>query len=108
MRLYDYEAFVDEMWKGQDKNYTMIALAGEVGELLNIYKKSLRDPAYYQDHNKDWHRMIVHELGDILYYLTRVCHEHGTTLGAVMDANDTKLRLRHAGHPNSTGVSQSP
>ena len=39
MRLYDYEAFVDEMWHGQPPSYTLMSLAGEVGELLNNIKK---------------------------------------------------------------------
>jgi NTP pyrophosphatase (non-canonical NTP hydrolase) len=108
MRLYDYEAFVDEMWKGQTVHYTMIALAGEVGELCNLHKKGMRDPTKYHDYDYDWHEKLMSELGDVLYYLTRVCHEHSTTLGAVMEANVEKLRARHARSTPTPDVPQSP
>lgn len=41
--LIEYDAFVDEMWLGEDHKYCAIALGGETGEVLNEVKKEIRE-----------------------------------------------------------------
>jgi NTP pyrophosphatase (non-canonical NTP hydrolase) len=98
-----YEEFVDSMWRGQSKDYTMIALAGEVGEACNWHKKGMRNPDHYEEWDPDWEAHLLKELGDIAYYLTRACHEHGVSLADVMQGNQRKLEARHG----STNLPQS-
>ena len=63
-------------------------LAGEVGELLEMYKKGIRD---YKHYSKDeW----IGEIGDILHYLTRLTKDHGFTLDEVIDYNIKKIKIR--------------
>ncbi len=88
-----YEQFVDNSWFGGSSEYTIIALAGEVGEACNMYKKGMRDPG--MGHDPDWKSKMIAELGDSFFYLVRACHDQGTTLRAVMLANERKLRARH-------------
>jgi NTP pyrophosphatase (non-canonical NTP hydrolase) len=88
--LSAYEQFVDMNWTGGTPEYTMIALAGEVGEACNMHKKGMRDPG--MGHDPNWKKKKLDELGDTLYYLVRACHEEGTTLRNVMIANEKKLK----------------
>lgn len=94
-----YEQFVDANWVGGSPEYTMIALAGEVGEACNFHKKGMRRPG--EGHDPEWKKKLLEELGDALYYLVRVCHENGTTLRDVMVANEKKLRKRYGASSTS-------
>jgi NTP pyrophosphatase (non-canonical NTP hydrolase) len=74
--------------------YTVIALCGETGEIANKVKKVIRD-----DHNvlhPDVQAQLVDELGDVLWYLTRMAAELDVSLDQVADANLTKIRRRLA------------
>lgn len=66
--------------------YTVIGLAGEVGELCNKFKKCLRDGADKQ--------AMVPELGDCLWYLAMVAQELGVSLDQVAVDNIAKLMDR--------------
>ena len=88
--LAQYEKFVDDEWKGGSPEYTMIALAGEAGEACNAHKKGMRqtnDPRF----DPDWRAHKLEELGDLLYYLTRACHDERISLATVMNDNHLKL-----------------
>jgi hypothetical protein len=91
-QLHVYEQFVDQNWLGGSRDYTMIALAGEIGEACNWHKKGLRQPGF--GHDPDWKKKKIDELGDALYYLARAAHEEGTTLRGLMAQNHTKLKKR--------------
>ena len=62
-----------------DENYCIIALNGEAGEVAEWYKKYLKG-----------------ELGDVLYYLTRLASLNGWTLEDIMEGNKAKLDERVA------------
>lgn len=69
--------------------YLAIGLAGEVGELLNMVKKSMRHGfSFDPDTMKD-------ELGDCLWYLTVLSHALGHDLSSVAGGNIEKLRKRY-------------
>lgn len=107
--LSPYEIFVDEYWGSRRNkeitpnetvnvyqleldemrsNYIMTAgLAGETGEVIELLKKKVRDGKYKP-------MDLAHELGDVLYYLTRIALEHGFTLDQIQDMNVEKLKLR--------------
>jgi NTP pyrophosphatase (non-canonical NTP hydrolase) len=79
-------------------NYTGVGLGGEVGEILNKWKKILRgDVDMWPLGNTEWERAIddlADEAGDVLWYLARFCEEIGFTLDVVAERNLTKLRAR--------------
>lgn len=62
-------------------------LGGETGEVLEVLKKRIRDKDL--DDNK-----LVLELGDVLYYLTRISAHFGYSLEDIMYANTNKLIKR--------------
>ena len=62
-------------------------VGGESGEVLELLKKHVRD-------GKAPGKSLLLELGDLLYYLTRVGQEYGYNLPEIMSANIEKLRER--------------
>jgi len=67
-----------------------IGLAGETGELLNEYKKHLREGAAHQR----FRERVAEELGDILWYLSNVASKYRLRLSDIADQNLTKTRGR--------------
>ena len=90
----DSGRFVDT--KAADRlGYYLLALAGEVGEAANIYKKALRNGVVLNAAERD---MLLEELGDALWYLTQAAGEVGGVGGFERMARDnsTKLDRRRA------------
>ena len=94
MHKSDYEKYVESRCKPYvDKNYCAVALAEESGEVCGYWKKyQLRgnpDGKFTPDDLKS-------ELGDVLFYLTRMALLHGWSLDDVMQYNVEKLDQRVA------------
>jgi NTP pyrophosphatase (non-canonical NTP hydrolase) len=89
-----YEIFVEKMCKPYtDINYCIIALNGEAGEVAEWYKKhTLRGNPTGKLSPED----LKSELGDVLFYLTRLAQLHGWTLKDIMLSNVEKLEQRIA------------
>jgi len=68
--------------------YTALALAGEVGELLNKIKKIARDNIQIPREE------IISELGDILWYLSETARRFNISLEEVAEYNLKKIRIR--------------
>ncbi len=90
----NYEQFVKEMAADYvDEAYLVVALNEEAGEVAGWYKKyRLRgNPtgAFSMDDLKG-------ELGDILYYLTRMANLNGWSIADVQQHNMDKLNKRVA------------
>lgn len=89
-----YQVWVANRWKGKrqpERNKTICALglAGETGEVIEHFKKHLRDGRPLKG-NKALHL----ELGDVLHYWLRLCHHAGVTPEEVMKMNVNKLVAR--------------
>ena len=69
------------------KEYTLLGLSGEVGEVCIAAKKEIRDNAPPSPN-------MTKELGDVLWYLARVADEYGITLENVAQRNIAKLSQR--------------
>lgn len=67
--------------------YCALGLVGEAGEVSEKIKKWHRDGALDKS-------AVVLELGDVLYYLTRLANVMGATLGDVQNKNVQKLTSR--------------
>jgi NTP pyrophosphatase (non-canonical NTP hydrolase) len=67
--------------------YLMAGLASEVGEVLGKFKKEIRDEVDNTD-------VIIDELGDVLWYVSRLADEYGIPLSEVAEANQWKLSDR--------------
>lgn len=82
-------------------NYSIIALAGEAGELANKWKKLLRvfEPSnqpVYDTLTSDDVAKLIDELGDCLWYVAAVATSMGILLESVAAQNIEKLSVRYA------------
>lgn len=74
--------------------YLALGLAGETGEVVEKIKKAVRDD--YGRFTDSGIEAIKLELGDVLWYLTRLASELGLSLDVVAQANLDKLEARKA------------
>lgn len=70
--------------------YATLGLVGEAGEIANKVKKMSRDGVSWDDIRLD----IAAELGDVLWYMARLCDEFGLDLEWVANKNMEKLNDR--------------
>ena len=73
--------------KRREKEYLMIGLMNEAGEVGGAFKKEIRDRV----DNKD---LIIDEMGDVLWYLTRLCDVYDIKISELMVNNIDKLLSR--------------
>ena len=71
----------------REKEYLMIGLMNEAGEVGGAYKKEIRD-------NVDNKELIIGEMGDVMWYLTNLCRVYGITITNLMNNNMQKLLTR--------------
>lgn len=94
MNFQEYESSVMRT-TGNYRRYTdalqacALGLAGEAGEIADFIKKVM-----YHDHEND-HDHIAEELGDLLWYITRMCVAIGVPLQDVAVMNIAKLARRY-------------
>jgi len=70
--------------KDKEKEYLMIGLMNEAGEVGGAFKKEIRDDV-------DNRELIVDEMGDVLWYLMRLCDVYNIRLSELMQNNMVKL-----------------
>lgn len=69
--------------------YPALGLAGETGEVVEKVKKIVRDKdGYWNTEDREYFKL---ELGDILWYITRMCTCLGLELEQVFKANIEKI-----------------
>ena len=71
-----------------NKDYALLGLGGEVGELYSLIAKSIRDE------KKIDLDLLKKEIGDCVWFLAAIADDYGFSLGAVLEANLTKLQKR--------------
>lgn len=67
----------------------IMGACGEAGEMIEVLKK-----ARFQGRELDRDR-VLNELGDLLWYLPRICDALGVTMSEVAKANLKKLQRRY-------------
>lgn len=94
----EYHSFTDTVavypcaGESNDREFSYLALglAGETGEAVDIIKKALRrEQMTEQDREK-----LGSELGDILFYWTRIASAAGLSFSDIMEGNVEKLSGR--------------
>lgn len=75
---------------GENVNHAMLGAAGELGELVNRFKKFRYKPGHGRDEVED-----REELADLFYYVVMLAHLFGVTLDELYDILDDKLAGGH-------------
>ena len=70
--------------KRMEKEYLMIGLMNEAGEVGGAFKKEIRDRVDNTD-------LILDEMSDVLWYLTRLCDVYDIKISELMVNNMDKL-----------------
>ena len=70
--------------KRREKEYLMLGLMNEAGEVGGAFKKEIRDRIDNTD-------LILDEMGDVLWYLTRLCDVYDIKISELMVNNMDKL-----------------
>ena len=70
--------------KRREKEYLMIGLMKEAGEVGGAFKKEIRDRVDNTD-------LILDEMSDVLWYLTRLCDVYDIKISELMVNNMDKL-----------------
>jgi len=93
--LDEYTAFVERMWfSGKDKPLELgiavaqLGMAGETGEVTEIIKKYIRGDGF-PDLNA-----LKKELGDVIFYWTKIANYFGISLEDIILTNMEKLSSR--------------
>ena len=73
--------------KRREKEYLMIGLMNEAGEVGGAFKKEIRDRV-------DNTELIIDEMGDVLWYLQRLCDVYDINISELMVNNMDKLFQR--------------
>jgi len=106
LREYQQQAHLTEKHvhvTNSDIVVPILGLAGEVGELLNEYKKRLRDGEAHMR----FPERVAEELGDILWYVAETATKFGLDLENIAERNLEKTRARW-GVPEDSGPSFNP
>lgn len=74
--------------------YLTLGLAGETGEVVEKIKKLMRNDAGVLTEEKK--QLLVHELGDVLWYISELATELKVPLRSIGEANIQKLADRAA------------
>jgi len=93
-KQYDEWAITTAVYPGIGHGtlYPVLGLGGETGEVLEVWKKIIRDNS--SELNRESRERIKKELGDVLWYVKMCAHEIGSSLEEVAQANIDKLNLR--------------
>ena len=94
MNTSDYEKFTETTAiypKDRELEYLCLGLTSESGEIAGKVKKLIRDK---KELTINAQGEIISELGDTLWYVTRLCAVMGITLEELMENNYTKLSSR--------------
>lgn len=75
--------------------YVVMGLAGETGEVADVIKKHHRLFGEYADWSAtDFKQRLMGEMGDVTWYLARLCKELDIDLQEVLEMNVIKLKAR--------------
>jgi NTP pyrophosphatase (non-canonical NTP hydrolase) len=77
---FEGQAAATDQLNPDDSETPLLGLVGEVGSLLSALKKKRRDTdAFF-----GYHEAVVEELGDVLWYVSRVAQRGGTSLAEAL------------------------
>ena len=95
MTLKEYQKKVEETWikGGLERMRIVLGIAGEAGEIAELFKKLLRGD-YETLEEERFYVEMMKELGDLSYYIAKLCNELECSWTDVLEMNIRKLQDR--------------
>ena len=100
MNLSEYQKRVEDTWISNENDFIRIVcgLSGELGEICEKLKKYFRKDNYAEKEKKtSWFAVgliLKGEIGDLMYYIAKLCNEFGLDLEEILQENINKLARR--------------
>ena len=94
LNKYQEEALALSFFKHEDLSYCALGISGEAGEVADHVKKMLRDDNGVITPER--RENLKKELGDVLWYLSRMAGNLGYTLDEVATSNIEKIKDRRS------------
>lgn len=98
----DFSEYQKKAWsraiyphRGDNLAYTALGLCGESGEVAEKVKKLIRDKGSASQWSDEDRRLLLKELGDVLWYVAAAAAELRADLQEVVDMNLEKIDGRH-------------
>ncbi len=97
MKFEDYQEIIETFAVYPRDNemtaisYLTLGLNGEAGEVADEVKKAIRNDGHISPERR---ARILDEIGDVLWYITRLAVEFDTPLANIAQANIDKLEKR--------------
>lgn len=93
--IKDFEDYQDKAWEfaqssAKNPSYLFGNLGGEVGEVLSVWAKSIRDGCYPDV----YYEQLSKELGDVLWMVSGIATYYNISLADIAEANIAKLKAR--------------
>lgn len=84
---------------GDRLSYMALGVTGEAGEVAEAVKKLRRRPDTPADFEvyDDATVALLEELGDLMWYVDRICNKVNLTIGEVLYYNSDKVESLHSG-----------
>ncbi len=93
MNFTTYQEEARKTAKSSNTYYLTLGLVGEAGEVANKVKKELRGDLKI-DQYESFREDVKDELGDVLWYLSMLANQMGSSLEEIAVRNIEKLRDR--------------
>lgn len=90
MEEYQQKAWTYAMPTAKNPSYLFGNLGGEVGEVLSLWSKTVRDGLDAEQ----FYPNLKKELGDTLWHISAIATYYGMSLADVAEANIEKLQSR--------------
>ncbi len=91
MNLRDYQNRIEDTWikNENDRERIILGIFGESGEIAELLKKKYRG-----DIIEDFLKKLRKEIGDVFYYLCKLCNYYGFSAENILQENIDKLKDR--------------
>jgi NTP pyrophosphatase (non-canonical NTP hydrolase) len=92
MQIKEYKKRIEDTWLStdNDKEHIICGLFSELGEIASLFAKSYRGDYYLSDKIK----LLKKEIGDLMYFVCKLCNYYGLDLEEILDENIAKLKDR--------------
>jgi len=94
MNFNEYQKKVEDTWISNpcDTERIILGICGEAGEVAEKFKKYFRGD--YENDYKNFLMLVSKEIGDLEYYIAKLCNKYNLNFEEILQKNIEKLSSR--------------